>query len=74
MSSRWIETKKRLPKQEQQVLILTGDGIYYIGELAENSNDGSLYWYVEDGYDPFLFDLENITHWQPLVPPTKEGE
>jgi hypothetical protein len=73
MSSRWIETKKRLPELDQKVLILTGNKEYYLGELYK-ANDGVLCWYVEDGYDALIFDLDNITHWQPLEPPTEKGE
>lgn len=74
--SEWISVKERLPERQK----------YVIWALAKPWFDG--YSTIEGYYDPFPngmrfwrmtrcpstpYSLDNVTHWQPLPDPPKEG-
>lgn len=72
-ASDWISVKDRLPKINERVLVCRQfeDSTFftiatYTGK--ERIKDVShCWWYTDDG-----FDIDGITHWQPIVLPKKE--
>ena len=73
-ASDWISVKDRLPKINERVLVCRQfeDNTFftYIATYTgkEIIKDVSHYWwYTDDG-----FDIDGITHWQPIVLPKKE--
>lgn len=82
-SSRWIDVNDRLPKTGEDVLIFTygQEKEQVVGRLIDSGE-----WVMELGcnYDegyprdqhfampaPYVFYVENVTHWQPLPEPQK---
>ena len=73
-ASDWISVKVRLPKIGKRVLVYKtfSDGTTFITIATytgkEKIHDFIHYWwFTDDG-----FDIDGITHWQPIVLPKKE--
>jgi hypothetical protein len=75
----WIPVGNRLPEDKTPVLVLFHNGERNIGELRwespgyEESYQAFQYWDnpTDDGK---AWEWGDITHWQPLPPPPKEGK
>lgn len=64
--SEWISVKERLPEECEDVLVYLGEGKIDVCRLIHN-----MFW----GASGALYDLGDVTHWQPLPePPKEEGE
>ena len=56
--SKWTSVAEQLPRNEEYVKMLYGDGDKGIGYW-----DGGLWWL---GYEHILEDEEAVTHWAPI--------
>ena len=73
-ASDWISVNDRLPKINERVLVCKtfSDGTSFtsIATYTGKEKIHDLYhywWFTDDG-----FDIDGITHWQPIVLPKKE--
>ena len=64
---KWISVKKRMPSDEERVLILDSDQRVLVGRylinMAQWIDDTCCYWY-----------FDTATHWMPLPQSPKEQE
>ena len=70
-ASNWISVEDRLPKIGERVIVCQSfnDGSTFVRmatrvKYVMNQFDG---WYDDEG-----FEMEYVTHWQPIVLPKKE--
>ena len=64
LAPRWVSVEERLPEQRDAYLVATEDGDVYDAEFIPSVKQ----WWIDD-------DLRlDVTHWQPLPEPPKEGE
>lgn len=64
--SGWISVKDRLPETDDEVLMYTSWGGYYIGRYSYHEPD---VWSSEEIY---AYDDGEISYWMPLPEPPKE--
>lgn len=74
---RWIDAQKNTPPiidresmTSESVLILRDNGRYAVAYYCNSAEDGD-YWTTEDGKTMYCW--EEVTHWQPLPEPPKDG-
>lgn len=79
-ASDWISVKDRLPKFStdictikfsSNVLICVNDNEVLTAQLVCDKSDNTMFWSASRGGS---YDLEEPTHWQPIVLPKKEKE
>lgn len=64
LAPRWVSVEERLPEQRGAYLVATEDDDVYDAEFVPSVKQ----WWIDD-------DLRlDVTHWQPLPDPPKEGE
>lgn len=65
-SSDWISVEDRVPKKGERVIVCQSfnDGSLFVRMATRVKVSKRITWYDDDG-----FDLEYITHWQPIVLP-----
>lgn len=77
-ASDWSSVKDSLPELcfdaisiefGEEVLLYLGNGNFLIARLVRDKNDNTMFWSAERGG---AYNLEEATHWQPIVLPLKE--
>ena len=75
---RWIDAQKNPPPiidrrsmTSKSVLILRDNGRCSVAYYCNSAEDGD-YWTTDD--DKTMYCWEEVTHWQPLPEPPKEGD
>ncbi len=75
---RWIDAQKNPPPiidrrsmTSESVLILRDNGRCAVAYYCNSAEDGD-YWTTDD--DKTMYCWEEVTHWQPLPEPPKDGE
>lgn len=66
----WIRIEDKKPRYGKRVLVCQTIGeeqFVIIATLVKNDSGDYLEWYDDEGWD-----LERITHWMPIVPPSKK--
>ena len=66
----WIKIEDKKPRYGKRVLVCQTIGeeqFVIIAPLVKNDSGDYLEWYDDEGWD-----LERITHWMPIVPPSKK--
>lgn len=65
-ASDWISVKDRLPKKGERVIVCQSfnDGSLFVRMATRVKISYRIEWYDDEG-----FELEYITHWQPIVLP-----
>lgn len=74
---RWIDAQKNPPpiidkksRTSESVLILRDNGRCAVAHYCNSAEDGD-YWTTDD--DKTMYCWEEVTHWQPLPEPPKDG-
>ena len=80
METKWISIKDKLPDEQQNVLVTSGNEPY-IAKLDrfDPSYLNELTWYIQGapwrgGNWGTSLDKSNVTHWMPLPNPPKTEE
>jgi len=75
---RWIDAQKNPPPvvdrrsmTSESVLILRDNGRCAVAYYCYDAEDGN-YWTTDD--DKTMYAWEEVTHWQPLPEPPKDGD
>lgn len=75
---RWIDAQKNLPPivdrrsmTSESVLILIDNGRCAVAYYCYDDEDGNC-WVTDD--EKTIYDLEDVTRWQPLPEPPKGGD
>jgi len=75
---RWIDAQKNPPPvvdrrsmTSESVLILRDNGRCAVAYYCYDAEDGN-YWTTDD--DNTMYAWEEVTHWQPLPEPPKDGD
>ena len=73
---RWIDAQKNPPiatdgETSDYVLVLRADGRQCVCYYVYDDDDGN-YWCSED--EKSMYDIDEVTHWQPLPEPPKDGD
>lgn len=75
---RWIDAQKNPPPimdkrsmTSESVLILRDNGRCTVAYYCNSAEDGD-YWTTDD--DKTMYCWEEVTHWQPLPKPPKDGD
>ena len=67
--SEWIRVEDRLPEEDEDVLAYIQDGYIKVACPFYQIDGGKRWaWFGGD------YMYENVTHWQPLPDPPKDGE
>ena len=70
-ASDWVSVKDRLPKIGERVMVCQSfnDGSAFVRMATRVKINQVDRWYDDEG-----FEVEYITHWQPIVLPKKEEQ
>lgn len=65
----WFSVKERLPKLYEDVLVFVNAGKHSLLSTGHLTPDDRWYW----NRNAIIFNGAEVTHWQPLPEPPKEG-
>lgn len=72
---KWIPVTKRLPDDEELVLILCKNGAMFVGYCGKQYVDFERRWRIKTALNSTkLLNLGRVTHWMPLPEPPKEAK
>lgn len=75
LNNGWIRVDDGLPIDEGFVLLLKDDGDIVIGQYVFDTSPffATTEFYQNQDYD-WIADLNNVTHWQKIIPPNEEND
>lgn len=66
----WISVEDKMPRYDKRVLVCQTIGeeqFIFIATRVKNEFGDYVHWYDDEGWNH-----ERVTHWMPIVPPSKK--